>query len=165
MLKHKILGIGSPKLDKMKNTKKEDLEIPEEWLRVIEKSDGTWKKIVFYNTSINALLRHNGRMLKKIRNVFQYFKERQYKVALFWRPHPLIPNTIKSMRPELWAEYEKIERKYREEGWGIYDDSADLNRAIAISDAYYGDNSSVVNLYKKTGKPLMLQNVDEGEEL
>ncbi len=165
MLKHKILGIGSPKLDKMKNTKKEDLEIPEEWLRVIEKSDGTWKKIVFYNTSINALLRHNGRMLKKIRNVFQYFKERQYKVALFWRPHPLIPSTIKSMRPELWAEYEKIERKYREEGWGIYDDSADLNRAIAISDAYYGDNSSVVNLYKKTGKPLMLQNVDEGEEL
>ena len=33
-------------------------------------------------------------------------------------------------------------------------------RAIAFSDAYYGDQSSVVELYKKTGKPIMIQNVD-----
>ena len=50
--------------------------------------------------------------------------------------------------------------EYRAGGWGIYDDSADLNRAIAISDAYYGDPSSVVELFKKVGKPVMLQNVD-----
>lgn len=45
----------------------------------------------------------------------------------------------------------------------IYDDSADLHRAIALSDAYYGDYSSLVALYKATNKPLMLQNIQIGE--
>lgn len=30
------------------------------------------------------------------------------------------------MKPQLWMEYEKLVRAYREEGWGIYDDSADM---------------------------------------
>ena len=32
--------------------------------------------------------------------------------------------------------------------------------AVVLSDAYYGDPSSVVQVYKKTGKPIMIQNVD-----
>ena len=64
------------------------------------------------------------------------------------------------MRPQLRIEYDRIVRKYQEEGWGIYDDSADLDRAIEISDAYYGDSSSVVQLYQQTGKPVMMQNVE-----
>lgn len=155
----KISGLGSPKLEKVSNTRKEDLEIPAEWLKIIEKPDGSWKKVIFYNTSINALLHHNDDMLKKMQYVFSVFKEHQDEVVLLWRPHPLIQATVSSMRPMLWAEYEKLLIQYKEEGWGIYDDSSDLNRAIAISDAYYGDASSVVQLYQKTGKPVMMQNV------
>ena len=88
------------------------------------------------------------------------FKENQDEVALLWRPHPLVKATVESMRPQLWIEYDRIVRKYQEEGWGIYDDSADLDRAIEISDAYYGDSSSVVQLYQQTGKPVMMQNVE-----
>lgn len=40
------------------------------------------------------------------------------------------------MRPQLWKEYDQIVKKYREEGWGIYDDTADADRAIMISDTY-----------------------------
>ena len=56
-------------------------------------------------------------------------------------------------------EYEEIVSWYKKEAWGIYDDSADLDRAIVISDAYYGDGSSVVQLYEKCEKPIMIQNV------
>ena len=48
--------------------------------------------------------------------------------------------------------------QYRSEGWGIYDDTADLDRAIALSDAYYGDPSSLVHLCKEKGMPVMMQN-------
>ena len=72
----------------------------------------------------------------------------------------LIKTTVSAMRPQLWIEYDKLVRKYREEGWGIYDDSSDVDRAIALSDAYYGDGSSVVQMYQQTGKPIMTQNVD-----
>lgn len=156
----KILGLGSPKFDKVANTKKEDIEVPEDWLRIIQKPDRSWKKIIFYNTSVAGLLNHNEKMLAKMEYVFNVFKENKEEVALLWRPHPLIKATVESMRPQLWKEYERIVKKYREEGWGIYDDTADLDRAIEISDAYYGDGSSVVQLYRQTGKPIMMQNVD-----
>lgn len=158
-LEEKFLGTGSPKFDKVRNTKKEDLEIPEEWLRIIQKSDGSWKKIIFYNTSIAALLEHNEKMLEKMEYVFNVFKENKDEVALLWRPHPLIKSTVSSMRPQLWAVYDKLVKQYREEGWGIYDDSADMDRAVVLSDAYYGDASSVVQVYQQTGKPVMVQNV------
>ena len=158
-LEEKFLGTGSPKVDKVKNTRKEDLEIPEEWLRIIQKPDGSWKKVIFYNTSITSLLKHEEKMLEKMKDVFQIFKEEQENVALLWRPHPLIKATIESMRPLLWQQYTQLVNEYREEEFGIYDDSADLNRAIAVSDAYYGDCSSVVQLCKEAGMPVMLQDV------
>ena len=95
-----------------------------------------------------------------MRFVFQTFKEKQAEVALLWRPHPLIKDTIQGMLPNLWEEYQKLVQQYKEEGWGIYDDTADLDRAIALSDAYYGDGSSVVQLCQKVGLPVMIQNVD-----
>jgi len=159
-LEEKILGLGSPKLDKVHSTSKESLEIPDEWRRIIEKTDGTWKKIIFYNTSIGALLQNEEKMLDKIKSVFRIFEEQQDTVALLWRPHPLIESTIKSMKPQLWAEYEKLVQTYRKEGWGIYDDTADMDRAVVLSDAYYGDQSSVVQVYQETGKPVMIQNVE-----
>lgn len=159
-LEKKFLGTGSPKIEKVLNTRKEDMEIPKEWLKIIEKPDGTWKKIVFLNISVSALLRTETKMIRKLESVLATFKENKDEIALLWRPHPLIKATIESMRPQLWEEYKRIKDRYIEEGWGIYDDTADLNRAIGISDGYYGNSSSVVELYKKTGKPMMLQNVE-----
>jgi hypothetical protein len=159
-LEQKILGLGSPKFDKVNNTKKDDLEIPEDWLKIIEKPDGSWKKIIFYNTSVGALLSNSEKMLDKMRYVFDVFKENKDNVALLWRPHPLIENTVKSMRPQLWEQYKALVDEYKQEGWGIYDDSSDMDRAVILSDGYYGDGSSIVQLYQQTGKPVMLQNVD-----
>ncbi len=155
----KISGAGSPKFDKIINTRKEDLEIPEEWLRLTEKPDGSRKKVILYNTSVQSLLDNDMEMIDKIRDALKIFKENKDDVTLLWRPHPLIKATISSMRPDLWTEYEKIVDQYISEKWGIYDDTPDLDRAIVFSDAYYGDRSSVVQLYQKTKKPIMIQNV------
>lgn len=156
----KILGIGSPKIDKVLNTAREDIEIPDEWMRVIRKADGSRKKIIFYNTGISALLKFNEKVLEKMETVFKTFRENRDEIALLWRPHPLLKATIASMYPHLCAAYEKIVEEYRSEGWGIYDDTADLDRAVILSDAYYGDGSSVVQLCLKAGKPVMVQYPD-----
>ncbi len=147
-------------MDKVLETSEEEYEIPGEWLRVLEKPDGSRKKVILYNTSVTALLEQGDKMLKKMKSVFHTFKENVQDVALLWRPHPLIKATIESMRPQLWLDYKQIEEQYRAEGWGIYDDSVELNRAIALCDAYYGDGSSLVQLCQKAGKPVMIQNVE-----
>ena len=95
-----------------------------------------------------------------MKDVFRVFEKNKDEVALLWRPHPLIKATIESMRPQLWEEYEKIVAEYRAAGWGIYDDSADVDRAVVVSDGYYGDMSSMVQLCQKRGVPIMIQNVD-----
>jgi len=155
---NKFLALGSPKLDKAISTKRDDYELPQEWKKMI---DG--KKVIFYNTSIGALLEHSiednkpsNKYLQKIKNVLEFFKKRDDAVLL-WRPHPLFESTIKSMRPWLSQEYAEIVSEYKRNRDGIYDDTEDLNRAIAVSDAYYGDGSSVGHLFKVAGKPVVWQ--------
>ncbi len=159
-LEQKFLGLGSPKYDRVCATNRQDLDIPLRWLQVIEKADGSWKKIIFYNTGIAALLTHNEKWVDKIENVLRMFRENQDEVALLWRPHPLIESTMKSMRPEVLRKFMAIKEDYITQGWGIYDETADVDRAVVLSDAYYGDGSSVVQLYRQTGKPVMIQNVE-----
>ncbi len=153
----KILGLGSPKVDKVLSTRKEDLEIPEEWMEVIRRPDGSWKKIIFYNTTVTALLQYNEQYLEKMRDVFRVFYENRDEVALLWRPHPLFGATIESMRPELGETYRGIVESYRRDGWGIYDDTADMDRAVCLSDGYYGDMSSVLQLYRNLNKGTLIQ--------
>ncbi len=155
----KILGLGSPKVDKVMAVERDQVEIPEAWRPVLEKPDGSRKKLIFYNTGVSALLQHDEKLLVKMRDVFRTFKEHQDDVALLWRPHPLIKATIESMRPKLWQEYEQMVEEYRAEGWGIYDDTPDMDRAVVLADAYYGDGSSIVQLFRKVGKPVMYQDV------
>ena len=158
-IEKKVLALGSPKYDKVLYTKKSELNIPKEWLDVIHKHDGSMKKVVLYNTSIANMLEYNEMILMKIENALRIFKESQEEVALLWRPHPLMQATLQSMRPQLRNKYSDIVMHYKSEGWGIFDDSSDMNRAIALSDAYYGDEGSMLALYQKTGKPILVQNV------
>ena len=156
----KILGLGSPKMDRVQKAKEEEIKIPEAWERIIYKPDGSRKKVILYNTSVSAMLKHEEKMLRKIESVLQTFRESLDEVALLWRPHPLMEATIQSMRPGLREGYERLVAQYRAEGWGIYDDTADLDRAIGVSDAYYGDWSSVVELCRSVGMAVMIQDVE-----
>lgn len=157
---NKIDGSGSPKFDKMTDRKRENIEIPETWTEIINKDSGEQKKVILYNTSVTSFLTHGEDLIRKIQRVFQVFKEQREDVALWWRPHPLTEATLTSLRPQLYEEYRKLVEQYREAGWGIYDDSPDLERALAVSDGYYGDPSSLVELCRKAEIPVLIQNVD-----
>lgn len=160
-LDQKILPLGSPKLDRIRRVmEKGEMEKPEEWKNRIYKADGERKKIILYNTTVDALLKQSGTYMEKLKSVLSLFRQEK-EIALLWRPHPLLATTIKAMRPDLYQQYAQIVENYQTEGWGIYDESADIDRAIILSDAYYGDWSSVVELYQATGKPIMIQNCEE----
>jgi len=158
----KIKALGSPKFDKVINTKRENCKLPPDWVKLIGD-----KKVVLYNTTIDAVLKDintkNNKYFEKIRSVFDSFKERG-DVVLWWRPHPLIEINLATLCPfHVVDSYRKIVEEYRQGGWGIFDDTADVHRAIAWSDAYYGDGSSLAPMYGVTGKPVVIQNVEMTE--
>ena len=150
----KFLPLGSPKFDKVCSMNREHENVPLEWR---EKAEG--KKVILYNTSVTSLLKSNEEYLAKMRRVFDLFKEREDTILL-WRPHPLMESTLASMRPNLYGEYMELKQQFVKEQYGIYDDSPDMYTAIGLSDAYYGDWSSLVWLYQKTGKMIMIQDVE-----
>ena len=97
------------------------------------------------------------KMLDKMEDVFRIFQCNP-DMVLLWRPHPTLKATIKSMRKDCYDRYVSLEEKFIKEKIGIYDTTPDMYLSITISDAYYGDWSSLVELYRQTGKPIMIQN-------
>ncbi len=150
----KFLALGSPKYDKVLASRRESYPLPEGWESLI-----AGRKILLYNTSLQAQLMHPNFILSKLQSVLRYFKQRK-DVAFWWRPHPLMEATLDSMIPQVADGYRNLCNQYLQENWGIYDNTPEMERAIVWSDAYYGDRSSMVELYKKTGKPIMLQNYE-----
>lgn len=155
--KDKFIIASSPKYDKLESTKREKEKLPNEWTKKIYRNDGTRRKVLFYNTTLATLLAKDG-VMDKIQRTIDIM-EREEDIVLWWRPHPLYEITIKNDKPELYEKYKSIVAEFVTKKIGIYDDTEDLHRAIAEADAYYGDSSSVVYLFEKVGKPIMIQNI------
>lgn len=152
----KFKAWGSPKFD-VQDTGKEKL--PAEWQKLIYDQSGQRKKVVFFNTHVSGLMESRcEEFLEKLSRVFETFKA-QEDVVLLWRPHPLSMATIHAMNPEAERKYLALIEKYQKEGFGIYDDSPDLHRAIDVADAYYGSKSSVAELFRNAHKPIMIMNL------
>ncbi len=52
----KILGLGSPKIDRAVNTRREDVEVPKEWLPIIEKEDESSVVQVCQKTGVPVMI-------------------------------------------------------------------------------------------------------------
>lgn len=147
----KFLPFGSPKFDKVVNACKNPPEPPEEWK---EKMAG--RKVYFYNTSIAGMLGNTPLFLKKLEYVFRCFADRE-DACLLWRPHPLLESTFDSMRPEYRPVYDALKKYFLMSGLGIYDDTPDMVKTIALCDAYIGDaGTSVLSLFGIAGKPVFI---------
>lgn len=148
-IEKKFQALGSPKFDVSADSQN---DIPEEWREFL----GQGKKVIFFNTHLRGLMQGKSeQFLKKLEWVFNFFQKRE-DVVLLWRPHPLMVETARAMNPEAVEPYLKLVDRYRRQKIGIYDDSRELHRAIDLSDAYYGSGSSVVELFRQQGKPVML---------
>lgn len=153
MPRDKFLALGSPKYDKVLSTTRANAPIPPEWERII-----AGRKVILYNTSIGPQMEHGENINVKLAQILNLFYNRE-DVVLWWRPHPLLESMIETASEGIIDDYCRLRDQYRRDGWGIYDDTSDLERAIAWSDAYYGDTSSVISLYRKTGKPILFQDL------
>ena len=146
-----VAALGSPKIDAVINTSREGYVLPDSWASLIE-----GKKILLFSTSLSAVFQGGENFIVGQRETFEALRGRG-DIVLWWRPHPLSETTFASTRPQLLEEYNKIVGEYRAEGWGIYDDTPELHRAIAWSDACYSDESSLLLLYLATGKPFVVR--------
>jgi len=149
----KILPLGSPKFDRIVRICKERPEPPAAW-----KSRLAGKTVYFYNTSLAGMINNPWAFLKKMEYVFRTF-EKHPEACLLWRPHPLLETTFRSMRKDFLPFFHQLKQYYLEHQIGIYDDTPDIDTAIAWSDVYIGDSgTSVTSLFGVAGKPMFIFN-------
>ena len=146
-MRTKFVALGSPIIDAVLNSNKEDFTLPASWKSMIN-----GKRVVMFDLTLFVALVKSGAYLKKLKITFDYFQNNDTYV-LWWRPHPLTQNTLKTMRPQLMDEYDRIVQYYLDNKIGIYDDTPDVMRAVKWCDIYYGNKtSSVYALFCYDGK-------------
>lgn len=151
---NRIVAMGSPKFDMVIKSQENPPEVPEHWRSVF-----SGRKVFLLNTHLTAIINEAEKMIDKLHRIFKLF-EQEKKAALLWRPHPLSIETAKAMNPQILGKYLEIIDEFRTLDNGVYDDTPDIHRAIAISDAYIGDWSSVATLYGITGKPMYIMSIN-----
>ncbi len=155
-----VKGTGSPRAERLAKIKREDIAMPEEWNKYVLRPDGSRKKIILYSNSAWLFMDNGKELVDKLRNSMKVFRENSDDVALIWRPHPLTEELLQTLRPEYEEEYRSFVEEYKQEQYGIYDDDEDFTTSIVLSDAFYGDDGAMVILYKATGKPIMIENLE-----
>lgn len=158
----KLLGLGSPKFDKAANSA---LQLPENWQKMIRKADGSAKKIMMYYVGVSGFAQYGKQMLEKLRRVFAIFKAEKEDVAVIWVVSPLLKDTLEQMDEGLYDEYCIIEKEFKEQAFGMWanewnDAIKEQESMVYICDAYYGDTSPLVQMFRNVGKPVMIQDAE-----
>jgi len=136
------------------------INIPENWKAYLYKPDGTRKKVILYSNSVPTMLEHSTKLVDKIKSSFDIFKQNSDDIALIWRPHPLLLEVAIQLRPEITNSFRELIDYFNNEEIGTIDNNPDPAPSIALADAYYGDPGSIMELFKLTGKPIMIENPD-----
>ena len=119
------------------------------------------KKVLFCNT-MTEMLSNDGFAIDKLRYVLDTFCGRE-EIVLWWRPCVLDTPSVRfleEMIPHFLKEYRGLIEEYREEGFGILDETENVVCAVESCDAYYGDPGEAAELFAMTGRPMMYQHYE-----
>lgn len=126
----RVFGYGSPKMDAMQKC-----------------SCGSSTLV------INSLAPYLSAPFVKIdayQTVITHEIERGRKVI--FRPHPLLRQTIRSMRPDTEEAYNGFVEWCKAQENVIYDETEDLEHALEQADYLFSDPSSVLEMWQSTGR-------------
>ena len=147
----KAIILGSPKFDRVIASKKKPPVVPNAW-----KDIASGRELLYFNSTIGEMLEDTESFLQKMEYIFVLMKDHP-RYCLLWRPHPLLESTFRTMRKNDLPRYITLKNKFIAEKIGIYDDTADIDRAVGLSSLYIGSAvSSVVSLFAVAEKPIMI---------
>ncbi|WJY26123.1 CDP-glycerol glycerophosphotransferase family protein [Sporosarcina trichiuri] len=146
---NKLVVLGSPKVDAALKLNRKEIQLPSEWNEKI----GT-NKVILLSSTIDSLLNIDNYLPRLAENINLLIKKKG--VTLIWRPHPLLETTIKAMKPSYFDEYIKIKKIVLESDSCILDNRSNFDISFKFSDALISENSSLIQSYIMSGKPILI---------
>ena len=151
----RVWGFGSPKIDAAKKAAARKV-IPDEWKDTIKDNP-----VTLVITSLMPYIRNPYVKLLEYRQAV--YRERKKGNVVLFRPHPLMRNTIRAMLPETTGYYGLLMNDLYAMDGVIIDESEYLERAMSAADYLVSDPSSVLEMWKATGKPYEVTGGEQNE--
>ncbi|MCR5099520.1 MAG: LicD family protein [Lachnospiraceae bacterium] len=136
----------------------ERIEVVDDLFAVKDKEKSGMKSI-FYYTDVCPFLAEGDVALDKLRRNLEIFKESKDDIRLIWHPFDDIEDYLKERVPEVYDQYMSIVNEFLDQGWGVYDKTADGESVLADCVAYYGDPSPYVYQAQLDKKPVMIADI------
>lgn len=156
----KIVGIGSPLMDRERDVMGRTAGIPQEWEQRIRKPDGERKRLLLFYISMSALIQHGEKMIDKMERVLETALRNKEEVAFVWKEDMMIKLNEKLVGKALYAKYYGIRKKILNgQGMILAEHMRDESLA-ALCDGYYGVPSALGNKFQVLHKPVMICNVE-----
>ncbi len=137
------------------------LEIPAEWKAIIQKKDGTQKKIILSANDPVMYMAYGDVALDKLENTLQQMEAVKEEIAFWWRPQPVMVNLLNRVSPALAERYQTILAQYKTAGWGICDETDNVERAVEQCDIYYGELNAVLQPFQNVGKSALIVHMED----
>ena len=135
-------------------------KLPDEWKKIIIKPNGDIKKIILYNVSVASFAQNSEKIIPKIEHTLEVFEDAVDDVAVIWYVNPHLQRVLKKINLLLKDKFEKITKRYKSEGWGIYAETKTYDDLVELADAFYGDPGNMAHMMRNDKRPVMLQNID-----
>ena len=98
--------------------------VPREWIDVIRREDGSFKKVMIQYVSASVLYEYGTSMIDKMKRAQDMMKDSE-DVTLIWVADKYTRQVLRKNTPTTWTAYQKWVQEYKDAGWGIYDESGD----------------------------------------
>lgn len=135
-------------------------EVPDEWWKYLLDENGEGKKVILYYTNVSNIVSYGDRYIEKMKRVLDTFKQNKDKLTIIWHAGYDTEGVLESGFEELWKKYQQVVEQFIADDYGIYEDMIDYSKAVAISDAFYGDRDSIMFDFAKLKKPVMIANIE-----
>lgn len=135
-------------------------EVPDDWWKYLIDDCGEGKKVLLYHNNVGNIVIGGQKYFDKMMRSFEIFAQNKEKMSIFWQVSAETRNVLEIHYPDLYEKYGQMYGKFVEMDLGIYSESDDYTKAVAVADAYYGDRDTIMNKVRLMGKPVMIQNIE-----
>ena len=135
-------------------------EVPDEWWKYLIDENGDGRKVLLYHVNVSDIAEHGEKYFDKMERVFDIFEQNLEKMSILWHVNADTPHVLETYFPELFERYARMYDRFVKTDLGIYMESDDLHKPVAVADAYFGDRDAIMYRVRKLGKPVMIQNVE-----
>ncbi len=133
-------------------------DVPKAWIKKLTKTCGDRKKVILYGLSAIELIGHSNSSPIKIRRAFEEFDACAGDICVLFCVPGKLQELLDRCQLSMSREYDEAIKECSQKVNVIIPKIEELELAVSIADAYCGDECPLLDKFKDTGKPVMIQN-------